>query len=181
MAAISDTRRILDALATQTAAFNGLDRSVAGLQEKVLNIGVQVTVLGQEVQTIRDSKASRPELEASEVRVERHLAESKAEISRELVRVETSVQKDVDGFQGMYESLVGEMKDLGSKMDTVVTAGKAHEIQVILIDERLRKIEPLRDTWLQLLGARWLVGVISALLGSGGTLLVFRFFLQAAK
>lgn len=178
----ADTRKILEAITqaekSHQVSFNTLNISVASLQEKVLSIGTQVSNLTIEVQTIRDGKASRPELAASEARYDSRLSDIKTEFAKELSRMEHDVDKDVEGFQSMYESLVGEMKDmreqssrecgsLGVKLDSLITSRDSLDNKVKGIDDRLAKIEPLRDTWLQMMGARWIIGTISAGLGGG--------------
>lgn len=191
----ADTRKILEAITSaersHQVSFNTLNISVASLQEKVLNISSQVTVLSSEVQAVRDGKASRSELSASEGRYDRSLSDLKAEFSKELARMESDVSKDVVGFQSMYESLVGEMKDLreqavkdyngiGSKLDSLIKSRDSLDEKIIGMDSRIKVLEPkvdtLRDTWLQMMGARWAVGLISAILSSGITAAIFKLF-----
>lgn len=180
----TDTRKILEAISaserTHQVAFNTLNISVAGLQEKVLNIGVQVNALTAEMQTIRDSKASRPELDAAESRLQRGLGDLKLELERDISRLEADVDKDVEAFQSMYESVVQEMKDmrseLGGKLDSLVSSREQQDARNTQFESRLKTIEPLHDVWMQMLGARWIVGLLGGVIGSGAALSVAKFF-----
>lgn len=144
MATSAADRKILETLATLIERVDNVSSTIKGLTEEV-----------------RD-KASRGELLAIKV-----------EFEKGLLRVEQGVEKDVDGFQGMYESVLSEMKDMREKVD-----GLASKMSAISnIDERLKKLEPLGDQATTakgfVAGARWAVGIIWTLLAGGvGALLV---------
>lgn len=169
MASATDTRRILDAISAlernQQLSLNALNVTVAALDVKVATMGNQVNSMTGEIR----EKASRQELVAAELR-----------FKDDLNRMEKEVDKDVAGFQGMYESVVGEMKEIREQLMHVVGTVQTVDGRVKGIDERLIKIEPLRDEWMKLLGARWFVATAAAVLSSGATAIVCR-ILVAAK
>lgn len=178
----SDIRKLFEAIAASKesvlASLNSVNVSVAGLQEKVSNMGLHVSSLAADLQSIRTDKASRPELAALEARIDRAISDARAESSRELARVEGAVSKDVDGFEGMYESVLAEMKDfreaINTKLDGLIDARREQGEAIKHIDERLKKIEPLWDIWMKALGAKWIIAIGSGLLGSILTMLLSR-------
>lgn len=152
MATTQTDRKILETLAT--------------LSERVANVGVLLSGLTEEV---RD-KASRAELLVI-----------KAEFEKSLLRVEQGVQKDVDGFQGMYESVMQEMKDVREKVDALSVKMGA----LSGIDDRLKKLEPLsvEATTAKgfVSGARWAIGIVWTLLATGVGAVLVKVFGGSAK
>lgn len=163
MASATDTRRILDAISAlernQQLSLNALNVTVAALDVKVATMGAQVNSITGEMR----EKASRSELLATEVR-----------LKEDMGRMEREVDKDVQGFQGMYESVIQEMKDLRDQVTHLTGTVQAVDSRIKTVDERLVKIEPLRDEWMKLLGARWFVATASAVLSSGATAAIIK-------
>lgn len=184
-----DNRRIIEAVNTSersaAASFNLINVSVAGLQERVAGMGITVAGLALDVQSMRDGKASRKELDAVENR-----------LKEDIIRTTEEAAEDVKGFERMYESLVGEMKDMrdgavkqgesiNAKLDSLMSSREAQKLQIDGIDERfktkcsdlderLKKVEPLNAAWNQMLGAKWAVSVMSALISALATWGLFK-------
>lgn len=139
------------------SALNGI---VAGLSVRVETVQTQVISLGSQV----DSKVSRPELDGAVLR-----------FKEDLIRIETDVDKDVDSFKNMYDSVVDELSSFRDKIDPALR-------KLDSIDERLKKLEPLdaeaKEAKGFLHGATWaahtLYVLVGALLGAGIVRVIFK-------
>lgn len=146
--------------------------TVAGLRSDVNNLNHGFNTLSGKVDKIDGDKAGRSELAATEIRFDRGFSTLKEEIAREVSRI----GQDVDGFQNMYDLLLEESKSQTTKLDSLIATRQSNEDRLNGFDERLKKLEPLRDTWLQMVGARWAVGTVGSVLGSGITLAILKLF-----
>lgn len=151
--AAGDTQKIIDAISNLKDSFsvslNAVSVNVAGLDVKVQTMGVQISALAQEVK----DKASRNELSSV-----------KESIEKELSRVEDGVSKDAEGFQQMYESVVGEIREMRQTLTSM--------------DERLRKLEPLElkasraEGFFD--GTQWIIRAVWAIIGGAAAATVLK-------
>lgn len=159
MATTATDRKILDKLTEMSTGF-------AALTERVSNVGNLLLGLTSEVK----DKASRSELLAI-----------KSEFEKGLLRVEQGVEKDVDGFQSMYESVMQEMKEMREKVDALSTKMGT----ISSIDERLKKLEPLTAEATTakgfVSGARWAIGIVWTLLATGVGAVLVKVFGSSGK
>lgn len=210
MAKTADTREILEAIRKSDdrtlEKWTQVAIALSGLQEKVGNLGEEVSRLSIEIKQVDEEKASVKDLNAVENR-----------IGDKITAVQADAAKDVEGFERMYESLVQEIKEgrdcdskerkeiaqelrefrdiesrerrsITEKLDTLVAyrsvqeekdknADSVNETKLKSLTERIEKLEPLRDVWLRMLGAKWTIGIISGIAGAL-ILILLKYFLH---